>query len=75
MENVNRRPVALMLVVLGAIARLVPHPWNFAPVGGMLGDREAPKKLGELTVEQLLEQFAKGRAEYEKKREGVLLYR
>jgi hypothetical protein len=35
MENVNRRPVALVLVVLGAVARLVPHPWNFAPVGGM----------------------------------------
>ena len=35
MENVNRRPVALTLVVLGAVARLVPHPWNFAPVGGM----------------------------------------
>jgi hypothetical protein len=35
MENMNRRPIALTLVVLGAIARLVPHPWNFAPVGGM----------------------------------------
>src|SRR5260370_9647922 len=35
MENVNRRPVAMTLVVLGAVARLVPHPWNFAPVGGM----------------------------------------
>lgn len=35
MENVNRRPVALTLVVLGAAARLAPHPWNFAPVGGM----------------------------------------
>jgi len=35
MENVNRRPLALTLVVVGALARLVPHPWNFAPVGGM----------------------------------------
>ncbi len=35
MENENRRPVALALTVLGAAARLVPHPWNFAPVGGM----------------------------------------
>ncbi len=35
MENVNRRPLALALTVLGAVARLVPHPWNFAPVGGM----------------------------------------
>jgi hypothetical protein len=35
MENMNRRPIALTLVVLGAVARLVPHPWNFAPVGGM----------------------------------------
>jgi hypothetical protein len=35
MENVNRRPLALTLVVAGALIRLVPHPWNFAPVGGM----------------------------------------
>lgn len=35
MENVNRRPLALGLTVAGAVARLVPHPWNFAPVGGM----------------------------------------
>jgi hypothetical protein len=35
MENVNRRPLALALTVAGAVARLVPHPWNFAPVGGM----------------------------------------
>lgn len=35
MENVNRRPLALALTVAGALARLVPHPWNFAPVGGM----------------------------------------
>ncbi len=35
MENMNRRPVALTLVVLGAVARVVPHPWNFAPVGGI----------------------------------------
>jgi len=35
MENVNRRPLALALTVAGAIARIVPHPWNFAPVGGM----------------------------------------
>jgi hypothetical protein len=35
MENVNRRPLALTLTVIGALARLAPHPWNFAPVGGM----------------------------------------
>ena len=35
MESVNRRPLALTLVVLGAAVRLAPHPWNFAPVGGM----------------------------------------
>lgn len=34
MENLKRRPVALTLVILGALARLVQH-WNFAPVGGM----------------------------------------
>ncbi len=32
-QNSNWRPVALSLTVLGAIARLVPHPPNFAPVG------------------------------------------
>jgi hypothetical protein len=31
--NKNWRPVALSLTVLGAIARLLPHPPNFAPVG------------------------------------------
>jgi len=35
MDNVNRRPLALTLIALGAIARVVPHPWNFAPVGGI----------------------------------------
>jgi hypothetical protein len=35
MENVNRRPLALALTIAGALARLAPHPWNFAPVGGM----------------------------------------
>lgn len=29
----NSRPVALSLTVLGAMARLIPHPPNFAPVG------------------------------------------
>jgi hypothetical protein len=29
----NSRPVALSLAVLGAVARLIPHPPNFAPVG------------------------------------------
>lgn len=29
----NWRPVALSLTFLGAIARLLPHPPNFAPVG------------------------------------------
>jgi len=33
MTNSNWRPVALSLTVLGAVARLVPHPPNFAPVG------------------------------------------
>src|SRR5258708_4652865 len=34
-KNSNWRPVALTLTTLGAIARLVPHPPNFAPVGSM----------------------------------------
>jgi hypothetical protein len=33
MTKSNWRPVALSLTVLGAVARLVPHPPNFAPVG------------------------------------------
>jgi hypothetical protein len=33
MTNANWRPVALSLTVLGAVARLIPHPPNFAPVG------------------------------------------
>src|SRR5580700_3454023 len=33
MNKVNWRPVALSLTVLGAVARLLPHPPNFAPVG------------------------------------------
>ena len=31
----NSRPLALGLTVLGAVARLAPHPPNFAPVGSM----------------------------------------
>jgi len=34
-KNSNWRPVALTLTALGAIARLVPHPPNFAPVGSV----------------------------------------
>jgi len=34
-KNSNWRPVALALTTLGAIARLLPHPPNFAPVGSM----------------------------------------
>src|SRR5438552_13746441 len=34
-KNSNWRPVALTLTALGAIARLVPHPPNFAPVGAV----------------------------------------
>ena len=31
----NWRPVGLSLTTLGAVARLLPHPPNFAPVGAM----------------------------------------
>jgi hypothetical protein len=34
MENTIKRPVALTLTVLGDVARLLPHPPNFTPVGG-----------------------------------------
>jgi len=33
MTQANWRPAALSLTVLGAVARLLPHPPNFAPVG------------------------------------------
>jgi hypothetical protein len=33
MTQANWRPAALSLTVLGALARLAPHPPNFAPVG------------------------------------------
>jgi hypothetical protein len=35
MTKTNWRPVALSLTALGAIARLLPHPPNFAPVGAL----------------------------------------
>ena len=33
MTKPHWRPLALSLTVLGAVARLLPHPPNFAPVG------------------------------------------
>jgi hypothetical protein len=33
MNKTNWRPAALSLTVLGVVARLLPHPPNFAPVG------------------------------------------
>src|ERR1700749_741912 len=33
MTKANWRPAAVSLTVLGAVARLLPHPPNFAPVG------------------------------------------
>jgi len=35
MQKNTARPLALGLTVLGALARLTPHPPNFAPVGGL----------------------------------------
>lgn len=35
MTKSNWRPVALSLTLAGAVARLVPHPPNFAPVGAI----------------------------------------
>ena len=34
-KNVAREPIALSLTVLGGLARLLPHPPNFTPVGGV----------------------------------------
>ena len=35
MNKWNSRPVALTLTVAGALARVLPHPPNFAPVGAV----------------------------------------
>lgn len=35
MHTNTARPLALGLTVLGAVARVIPHPPNFAPVGGL----------------------------------------
>jgi hypothetical protein len=36
MTQANKvRPLAIGLTVAGALARLAPHPWNFAPVGSI----------------------------------------
>ena len=34
-ESKKVRPLAIGLTVAGALARLMPHPWNFAPVGSI----------------------------------------
>jgi len=35
MQKNTARPLALGLTILGAVARLIPHPPNFAPVGAL----------------------------------------
>jgi len=35
MQKNTARPLAMGLTVLGALARLLPHPPNFAPVGSL----------------------------------------
>jgi hypothetical protein len=35
MQKNTARPLAVGLTVLGALARILPHPPNFAPVGGL----------------------------------------
>jgi hypothetical protein len=34
-DKQKARPLAIGLTVIGALARLIPHPSNFTPVGGM----------------------------------------
>jgi hypothetical protein len=45
MTKANWRPVAVSLTVLGAVARLLPHPPNFAPVGatGLFAGARLPR--------------------------------
>jgi uncharacterized protein YbbC (DUF1343 family) len=42
--------------------------------GGMIGEKDAPGKLADLSVDALLEGFARGRQEFTKARERCLLY-
>ena len=35
MQKETARPLAIGFTVLGALARLLPHPPNFAPVGSL----------------------------------------
>lgn len=35
MEKTTVRPLAMSLTVLGILGRLMPHPWNFTPVGSV----------------------------------------
>lgn len=67
------RTVTVALHMLDTLRQLSKQ-LDFARVGGMLGERDAPKKLAAEPVEQLLAAFAKGRAEFEKKRAAILLY-
>ena len=35
LEWAMKTGIALTLIAFAAVIRVVPHPWNFAPVGGM----------------------------------------
>jgi hypothetical protein len=35
MSNKSKLIIAFLLVTLGAVARLLPHMWNFAPIAGI----------------------------------------
>ncbi len=67
------RTVSLGLHMLDTL-RALSKELDTRSCGGMLGERAAPGKLGASSVEELLEGFAKGRAEFEKQRRTVLLY-
>jgi hypothetical protein len=45
-------PVAIVLVLLGAIARLAPHPANFAPLGAiaLFGGLYLPRRFAVITT-------------------------
>jgi uncharacterized protein YbbC (DUF1343 family) len=67
------RTVTLGLHMLDTL-RALSKELDWKNCGGMLGERAAPGMLGTSSVEELLEGFAKGRAEFEKQRRDVLLY-
>lgn len=74
MDAKKLRTLTVGLTMLDTLRRLAKD-FEWARCGGMLGARDAPRRLAESSVKDLLAEFAKGRIEFEKRRAEVLLYR